>query len=117
MYFYRTIKIKRETSLALFSTLVATFKEDKLYEYFVNNFVAFALDGAPVMTGKKLGLSKLINETVSANIFMIHCLAHKLQVAAHHAMEAMQSFNENMESFVNGVYSFFIKNLLQKSSH
>ncbi|KAL4142007.1 hypothetical protein QTP88_004539 [Uroleucon formosanum] len=48
----------------------------------LNNCIAFASDGASVMTGKKVGVATKLREKIP-NLFTWHCLCHRLELSVY----------------------------------
>jgi hypothetical protein len=105
-YFYRSLRVKSETSHALLTLIIDAFKEDDLYDSFRQKTIAFTSDSAPVMAGTKTGLATLLNETVDHDIYVIHCVAHKLELVVGHAFEKVYLKND-FEKFINSLHSFY----------
>src|SRR5271156_2631826 len=107
-YFYRCLYVPNESSESLFSKLIGAFEEDNLLQTFKDQLCGFASDRAPSMLGKRSGLAKRVQDITTLNVYTIHCLAHKLQLAIGHALQGVDNnLKFKLENFVNGVYSFY----------
>lgn len=106
-YFYRALKMKSETSENMYQLLIDTFNEDKLLTTINQQLRAFSSDGAPAMQGLKGGLAQRINTSSIHDVYNIHCLAHKLQLAVGHAMDNVHGYKDVFEQFVKSIYSFY----------
>ena len=67
--------------------------------------VAFASDGASVMTGRKNGvIAKL--RALCPIVCAVHCVAHRLQLAIVHASKSVDYFKE-FQGVVNSIYKYY----------
>lgn len=74
-------------------------------DYLRNHLVAFASDGASVMTGRKAGVAAQLVAKYP-NIITWHCLNHRLELAVGDAADATQGIN-HFRSFMDSLYSLY----------
>lgn len=100
IYFYKAARMGADhTAQGYLRTLKGLFNSDNetysvdLEKYFKNgNLVGFASDGVAVFYGKDNGLGVLLSKEVyndPEQLFRNHCLPHKLNLAARHALHAV----------------------------
>src|SRR5271156_6429839 len=107
-YFFRCIHVPNETSETHFQKLISAFEVDNLLQTVKDQLYRFTSDGAPVMLGKTGGLAKRVQDITTNNFYTMHYLAHKLQLAMGHALEAVDNnLKFKLENLVNGIYSFY----------
>jgi len=78
--------------------------------------VGYASDGAAVMMGKKGGLSKLMNDWATKNIYSIHCMAHRLHLAIRKALKSIHYYEE-FQSNINEIHNFYNEHGHKRKSH
>ena len=112
VYFYKLLKLAQsEDANAMLSKIVEQIKNDsndvKQFEKsFKKKLVGFGSDGASVMQGKNNGLAKKLSNYIGNPIYSIHCMAHRLQLAAGHAFESLP-ISTKFEEMISGLYSFY----------
>jgi hypothetical protein len=106
-YFYRCLKVKKESPSDLLNFIVDAFNNDDIYDTVTSNLVGFASDGSPIMLGRHSGLSKLMNGISKHKLYEVHCFAHRLQLAVRHSFKNVRGMEENFEKFINNIYSFY----------
>ncbi|MCP4485841.1 MAG: hAT transposon family protein [Gammaproteobacteria bacterium] len=105
-----------ETAESLKTALFAAFEEDNILEQIKMRLIGFASDGAAVMMGKNNGLAKVLNDDVNNNIFQVHCMAHKLQLAAGHCVTSISFLKGDFEKTINKLYSFYNNKAVKRKS-
>ena len=94
-------------SLSLFTLIKDALTEDGLLDHVKSQMYGFSSDGAAVMLGKNNKLAKLLNDSVSNNLFVVHYLAHRLELCYTHAMKLVDKGDNKLDTFVCLVYSFY----------
>ena len=74
-------------------------------DYLKTHLVAFASDGASVMTGTKSGVAKLLGEKFT-KVIPWHCLNHRLELAVGDAADDTQGIS-HLKSFMDSLYSLY----------
>ena len=67
------------------------------------------------MIGKHNGLAKLLNDAVDKNLYQVHCLGHRLHLAAGHCFKEIETL-KTFEKDVNLIYSFYNNNAVKKKN-
>ena len=113
VYFYKLLKLAQsEDANAMLSKIVEQIKKDsndvsQFEKSFKKKLVGFGSDGASVMQGKNNGLAKKkLSNYIGNPIYSIHCMAHRLQLAAGHAFESLP-ISTKFEEMISGLYSFY----------
>ena len=106
-YFYKALQTKIETASSLYNALVTSFQEDNIYNTIKVHLRGFSSDGAPTFLGRNNGLAKLLNDSTDHNLYAVHCLAHKLQLAVGHALDKAEGNHGKFQNTVNSIYSFY----------
>ena len=107
VYFYRLLELKDETGAGMFDALFKAFHEDEIDNIIRDRLTGFASDGAASMTGKDNGLAVRIRRAVKHPIYVIHCSAHRLQLALDHALDS-HPFKTIYVKFVNDIHNFYM---------
>ncbi|KAK7944756.1 hypothetical protein WMY93_000484 [Mugilogobius chulae] len=68
--------------------------------------IGFATDGAAAMMGKYRGAATLLREKINANLTVIHCMNHKLELAVHDAVKHSTEAS-HFQMFIDSLYAFF----------
>ena len=71
----------------------------------IANCVAFASDGASVMTGRINGVIAKLRDMCPI-VAAVHCIAHKLQLAIVHASKSVDYLKE-FQGVVNSIYKYY----------
>jgi hypothetical protein len=109
VYFYKLIPIPSdETAQSLANIMIQSFENEKpgFSDVVRSKLVGFASDGASVMMGEHNGLLQKLKTWKGKNIYGIHCMAHRLQLAIRKPMERFEFMNV-FELFVNDIYKFY----------
>ena len=89
--FYKLISIGfKEDASSLLTTLQSSFQEDmafKFADHLKTHPVGFGSDGATVMLGKQNGHIKKFSEYLGYELFGVHCMAHRLDLAIKNAIK------------------------------
>jgi len=109
IYFYKLIKLAADESAAgLFRAIENQITSDG--PAFTNNvkenLIGFASDGASVMMGSHNGLKVLINNWATKNIYVKHCMAHRLNLVIRSAMKTV-SYYKTFEETIISVHNFY----------
>uniref|UniRef100_A0A915J9F9 DUF4371 domain-containing protein n=1 Tax=Romanomermis culicivorax TaxID=13658 RepID=A0A915J9F9_ROMCU len=118
VYFYKLIKLGAdETASGLFQKLMEAWDAEPgaFIQHIRKNLRGYASDGAAVMVGRKGGLSKLLNDWTTTNLFTIHCMAHRLHLAIRSALDVVGFKNRNRYSKNRGSGTNILQN--QEPSH
>lgn len=75
------------------------------YDFLKDHLIALTCDGASVMLGKKSGLAKQVME-MFPNLFIWHCLNHRLELAVHDSVEEVAGIN-HFKIFMDKVRNIF----------
>ena len=76
----------------------------KYFKLGVNDFKA---DGHPSLQNRHGGIAKLINDTMTNNLYSQHCMAHTLLLKASHSFEKVGGIKNKLDVFVNVVFPFY----------
>lgn len=112
MYFYKLVELgASEDANAYLDALKSTFNEDiekelKFDEKLKTLLVGFGSDGASVMIGPYGGLIVKLRQTYNLNIYGVHCMAHKFNLASGRAWKEEKNFKK-VENLINLVYAFY----------
>lgn len=68
--------------------------------------VCFATDGAAAMMGRYRGAATLLREKINPNLTVIHCMNHKLELAAHDTVKHITEAS-HFQMLIDSVYLFF----------
>ncbi|XP_026821312.1 E3 SUMO-protein ligase KIAA1586-like [Rhopalosiphum maidis] len=71
----------------------------------LNNWIAFASDGASVMTGKKAGVATKLREKIP-NLFTWHCLCHRLELSVHDVIKDCTGVSR-FQSLMDKLYAYY----------
>lgn len=124
IYFYRLIETKSESGISGFEAIRNGFMAEKRTEFHIymqKNLVGFASDGAPANVGQHSGTIKYIRDWSEGPIFAIHCLAHRLELAVHHALNSMKNIatmnqiSNYLDDTIRKTFSFYNKGFKRKS--
>lgn len=74
-------------------------------EYLKRNLIAFCSDGASTMLGRKSGVAARLTEKFP-NIFIWHCLNHRLQLALDDSVSAIKQTNY-FKCFLDKIHSIY----------
>jgi hypothetical protein len=74
-------------------------------EYLMTHLVAFASDGASVMTGIKSGVARLLGEKFP-KVIPWHCLNHRLELAVGDSADEVQGVS-HFRIFMDSLYSLY----------
>jgi hypothetical protein len=77
----------------------------ELHKIPFEKMIAFASDGASVMTGIHTGVAAQLKERLP-HIFSVHCIAHRLQLASIDSVNEDRSFSQ-FESTLKHINSYF----------
>lgn len=105
-YFYSLLLVESESAASLLDLINAKLRQDGLYDLFNKRLIGYASDGAAVMRSEGNGLAGRIQSQAENHIYIIHCMAHRLQLAIGHAMENT-FLDTHFEKTINGIYSFY----------
>ena len=96
---------KKDATL-IYETLLTSLKEWGLD---VNKCVAFGLDGAATMMGKKIGVATQLKEKVNPFLLSCHCVAHRTNLAAldDAKKRSCEEISKEMDKMIKNVASFF----------
>jgi hypothetical protein len=112
VYFYKLIELgASEDANAYMTVLQTSFTEDIEREQHFDEklktlLVGFGSDGASVMIGAQNGLLIKLRRAYNPNIYGIHCMAHKFNLASGRAWKNEKNFKE-FENTINSVYLFY----------
>lgn len=106
-HFFRSLHLKHETPEELLNVINTAISEDGLTDTFFPNLYAFASDGHPSYMGSNKGLAKLLNDSTSNNLFIQHCMSHKLQLAASHSFMNVDSVKDKIDDIVTTIFTFY----------
>ncbi|KAL4131924.1 hypothetical protein QTP88_009156 [Uroleucon formosanum] len=71
----------------------------------LNNWIAFASDGASVMTGKKAGVATKLREKIP-NLFTWHCLCHRLELSVYDVIKDCTGVSR-FQSLMDKLYAYY----------
>jgi hypothetical protein len=71
-----------------------------------SSLVGFGSDGAAVMTGSKSGVAARLSSS-SPFLISIHCLAHRLALAAKDACDSNQYLHKQFQSAIHSIYQYY----------
>ncbi|XP_060871359.1 E3 SUMO-protein ligase KIAA1586-like [Metopolophium dirhodum] len=71
----------------------------------LDNWIAFASDGASVMTGKKAGVATKLREKIP-NLFTWHCLCHRLELSVHDVIKDCTGVSR-FQSLMDKLYAYY----------
>lgn len=74
--------------------------------------VGFGFDGANVNTGHLNGVISLFHQHISPSIVLIHCMAHRLELAFKQSMKGISVY-EKVNTMLCELYKFYCKSALQ----
>ncbi len=77
--------------------------------------VAFGCDGASVMIGKKGGVATLLKSHIQPELVVVHCLAHKLELAYRDAVKKISLYDSTI-CLLMGVYYFYHNSPKQRAA-
>ncbi|XP_063217341.1 E3 SUMO-protein ligase KIAA1586-like [Bacillus rossius redtenbacheri] len=75
------------------------------FEFIKDHMIALTCDGASVLLGKKSGLAMQLTETFP-NLFIWHCLNHRLELAVHDSVEEVAGIN-HFKIFMDKIRNMF----------
>lgn len=105
-FFYSLLLVSSEKAVDLLDIINKQLQKDGLEDAFKKRLRGYASDGAAVMRSEGGGLAGLVQAQTQQNVYVIHCMAHRLQLAIGHAME--NTFLETeFEKTINAIYSFY----------
>lgn len=110
---YKLLHIQSEKAADMFQEILTVIREDGLEETFRTRLVGFGSDGASVMTGNTNGMRmQFRNYFKKTQLVGVHCLAHKLELVIHRAMndiytETSFELYGNLTSAINTFSDFF----------
>ena len=100
------IELEDTTSNSIKSELLRCLSRHGLKgEILQNQLIGFCSDGANAMLGSKSGVGVLFKE-IFPNLFLWHCLNHRLELAVHDAIEKTTGVNE-FKMFLDSLYAVF----------
>jgi len=104
--FLQLIELEDQTAATITKTLLECLSCNGFTtEYLKTHLVAFASDGASVMTGTKSGVARLLGETFP-NVIPWHCLNHRLELAVGDAADDVQGIS-HFKTFLDCLYSLY----------
>jgi hypothetical protein len=71
----------------------------------LKNWIAFASDGASLMTGTKFGVAAKLCEKIP-QLFTWHCLCHRLELSVHDVIKDVQGVSR-FQSLMDKLYSYY----------
>jgi hypothetical protein len=102
--FLELIELVSQTAQCITSTLLQCLKSfGFIEEYLLQNWIAFASDGASVIPGKPSGVSVRLCASYP-NLFIWDCLNHRLELAD--AIDEVNAVN-HFKSFVDCIYCLY----------
>lgn len=104
--FLDLVELENQTANTIVATLLnclAMFGFDD--NYLAEHLIAFASDGASVMTGNKSGVAVQL-ATKYPNIITWHCLNHRIELAVADAADDVRGVN-HFRSFMDALYSLY----------
>ncbi len=120
---YRVIEMGTlETAEAMYNALLNAFREDSrlgedFYQVVKRRLVAFVADGASVNMGRRNGLATRLDRDFSEkSLYVIHCMAHRLDLAIARAWKG-KDFFKAMNTEVNNVYYFYNNKKYKRLAH
>ncbi|XP_022907289.2 E3 SUMO-protein ligase KIAA1586-like [Onthophagus taurus] len=75
------------------------------FEFMKDHMIALTCDGASVLLGKKSGLAMQLTETFP-NLFIWHCLNHRLELSVHDSVEEVAGIN-HFKIFMDKIKNMF----------
>lgn len=104
--FLALVELPSQDADTIKKTLLNTLYEYGLDDNFLSkNLLAFVSDGASVMLGKRSGVGKQMKDKFP-NLFIWHCLNHRLELAVGDAIKSVTSLN-HFQSFLDCLYSVY----------
>ena len=103
IHFVDCISVIDGKAATIVSEVVKLFERKKIP---LNKLMTLASDGAAVMTGRINGVGAILKKYHSKHLMQIHCVAHKLALAAGHACRDITLFNEYQHT-LKMVYRYF----------
>lgn len=106
MIFLSLVELQNQRAEEITSSLLATLKSHGfLEEYLQENWISFVSDGASVLMGKSSGVAKRLLE-IYPNLFIWHCLNHRLELAVNDAIDEVGAVN-HFKIFLDCLYSLY----------
>ena len=98
----------------IYDALLAAMKE---WDLNLDTFVGFGSDGASTMVGKKIGVSATLKKEVNPFITIVHCIAHRTNLAALQAASTKPCdvMSSKVDNLLNSLAAYFKKSSKQKS--
>ena len=81
----------------------------------IQNMFAAGTDGASVMTGKHKGVTTQFSVNINPHIICIHCMAHRLALAASSAAHST-TLIDKFHTILNQIYNYFHYSTKHKSN-
>jgi hypothetical protein len=115
-YFLTLVELQDKTGRGIAECILAATTDCGLSNgYLQSNLIGFCSDGASSMIGRHSGAAVCLQEILGVQLVSIHCMAHRLELAAHSVVKSINSvshFKILCEEFHN-VYAQSTKRLLE----
>ena len=82
------------------------FEADGIVDVIKNNMIGFGSDGARVNLGKDNGLAKILSNWAERDLYKIHCMPHRLELAVKKTLKKDEYFPDAI-ALVNKIYNFY----------
>ncbi|KAK7939074.1 hypothetical protein WMY93_002400 [Mugilogobius chulae] len=106
-FFYELVELEACTGEAICDALLQDLVKHGISEDVLRiRLIGFATDGAAAMMGKYRGAATLLREKINANLTVIHCMNHKLELAVHDAVKHSTEAS-HFQMFIDSLYAFF----------
>jgi hypothetical protein len=107
-YFYTLINLNAEDAQSMFDSIVNKFIADEVDNIMKQRLVAFASDGASVMTGYINGLAAKFRRFITheRDLYAVHCMSHKLNLVVVKGLRAVPEV-QFLESQLSNLFNFF----------
>lgn len=106
LMFLELVELESQTADMITNTLLSCLTKYGFNDNYLRDYlVAFASDGASVMTGKKSGVATQLVKKYP-NIITWHCLNHRLELAVGDAADETHGIN-HFRSFMDALYTLY----------
>jgi len=109
-FFVKVIHCGTANAIGIYNAIMQALKSlespDHSLQDVQNKLVAFAGDGASVNTGQMNGVIAHLRNKVSPEIIMVHCMAHRLELAFKQAFKKSKLFTQ-LDSLLNELFKMY----------